>query len=156
MHLETDVLLLTDVYENVRKQCLTDYEVDPAQSYTLPNFAWDAMLLETGIELELLHGEDLYNMIEKGLRGGMVQSTYKDVGEDYDRTKPASYISYLDANNLYGLAMCEKQPYENIKCVKDNFTEGDIKYYNSDYSSKGYVIDVGTENKSERMSRQTY
>ena len=34
LSLETDVLLLTDVYENFRKQCLTDYELDPAHYYT--------------------------------------------------------------------------------------------------------------------------
>ena len=156
LYLETDVLLLTDVYENFRKQCLTDYELDPAHYYTLPNFAWDAMLLKTGIELELLHDEELYNMVEKGLRGGMVQCAYKKaiannkyMGEDYDKSKPSSYISYLDANNLYGLAMCKKLPYKNIKFVKDNFTEEDIKYYNSDYSSKGYILDVDLEYPKE-------
>ena len=25
------------------------------------------------------------------------------------------YISYLDANNLYGLAMCKKLPYDDFK-----------------------------------------
>ena len=156
LYLETDVLLLTDVYENFRKQCLTDYELDPAHYYTLPNFAWDAMLLKTGIELELLHDEEVYKMIEQGLRGGMVQCAYKKaiannkyMGEDYDKSKPSSYISYLDANNLYGLAMCKKLPYKNIKFVKDNFTEEDIKYYNSDYSSKGYILDVDLEYPKE-------
>ena len=28
----------------------------------------------------------------------------------YDENKPSSYITYLDANNLYGLAMCQKFP----------------------------------------------
>ena len=156
LYLETDVLLLTDVYENFRKQCITDYELDPAHYYTLPNFAWDAMLLKTGIELELLHDEEVYKMIEQGLRGGMVQCAYKKaiannkyMGEDYDKSKPSSYISYLDANNLYGLAMCKKLPYKNIKFVKDNFTEEDIKYYNSDYSSKGYILDVDLEYPKE-------
>ena len=31
------------------------------------------MLLKTGIELELLHDEELNSMVEKGLRGGMCQ-----------------------------------------------------------------------------------
>ena len=68
LYLETDVLLLTDVYEHFREECLTDSELDPAHYYTLPNFAWDAMLV-----IELLHDEELYNMVEKGLRGGMCQ-----------------------------------------------------------------------------------
>ena len=162
LYLETDVLLLTDVYENFRKQCLTDYELDPAHYYTLPNFAWDAMLLKTGIELELLHDEELYNMVEKGLRGGMCQvsmrkatANNKYMGDDYDETKPSSYINYLDANNLYGLAMCKKLPYKKIRFVKDNFTEDDIKYHNSDYSNKGYILDVDLEYPKECHDKHT-
>ena len=71
------------------------------------------------------------------------------MGEDYVKSKPSSYISYLDANNLYGLAMCKKLPYKNIKFVKDNFTEEDIKHYNGDYSSKGYMLDVDLEYPKE-------
>ena len=152
LYSETDVLLLTDVL----KKSLTDHELDPAHYYTLPSFAWDAMLLKTGIELELSLDEELYNVVEKGLRGGMVQCAYKKaiannnyMGEYYDKTKPSSYISYLDANNLYGLAMCKKLPYNNIKFVKDSFTEEDIKYHNSDYSSKGYISDVDLEYPKE-------
>ena len=162
LYLETDVLLLTDVYENFRKQCLTDYELDPAHYYTLPNFAWDAMLLKTGIELELLHDEEVYKMIEQGLRGGMCQvsmrkatANNKYMGDAYDETKPSSYINYLDANNLYGLAMCKKLPYKKIRFVKDNFSEEDIKYYNSDYSSKGYILDVDLEYPKECHDKHT-
>ena len=86
------------------------------------NIAWDAMLLKTGVELELLHDEELYNMVEKGLRGGMCQvsmrksiANNKYMGDAYDETKPSSYINYLDANNLYGLAMCKKLPYKNVE-----------------------------------------
>ena len=97
LYLETDVLLVTDVYESFRKQCLTDYELDPAHYYTLPNFAWDAMLVKTGIELELLHDEEVYKMIEQGLRGGMCQVSVRKItannkymGDTYDETKPTS------------------------------------------------------------------
>ena len=39
------------------------------------------------------------------------------MNEDYDTSKPSSHISYLDANNLYGLAMCEKLPYGDLNGV---------------------------------------
>ena len=32
---------------------------------TLPNFAWDAMLKKTNITLDLVHDQDMYEMIEK-------------------------------------------------------------------------------------------
>ena len=45
LYLRTDVLLLTDVFENFRDLCLEYYQLDPAHYFTLPNFAFDAMLL---------------------------------------------------------------------------------------------------------------
>ena len=50
-------------------------------------------------------------MIEKGLRGGMTQCTYKKVeahnkymNEEYDKSKPSSFISCLDANTSLWLS----------------------------------------------------
>ena len=40
--------------ENFRDVCVKGYELDPAYSYTLPNFAFDAMLHMTGVEFELM------------------------------------------------------------------------------------------------------
>ena len=45
--------------------------------------------------------------------------------------------------------MCKKLPYKNIKFVTDNLTEEDIKYHNSDYSNKGYILDVDLEYPQE-------
>ena len=53
-------------YENFRNMCLEYYELDPAHYYTLPNFGWDAMLLKTGVNLELIHDLEMYEMVEKG------------------------------------------------------------------------------------------
>jgi hypothetical protein len=44
LFLETDVLLLADVYESFRDVCLTHYGLDPAWYYTSPGLAWDAAL----------------------------------------------------------------------------------------------------------------
>ena len=62
--------------------------------YTLPNFPFDAMLKLTGIEIDLVYNQEMYEMIEAGLRGGMTQTTCKKVetknkymGGDYDSSK---------------------------------------------------------------------
>ena len=95
------------------------YGVDPAYYYTLPNFAFDAMLKMTGVEIDLIYDQEMYEMIEAGLRGGMcmvstkkVEANNKHMGEGYDKKKESSYISYLDVNNLYGLSMIQKLPYK--------------------------------------------
>ena len=55
------------------------WSLDPVYYYTLPNFAFDAMLKLTGIEIHLVYNQEMYAMIEAGLRGGMTQTTCKKV-----------------------------------------------------------------------------
>ena len=112
------------------------------------------MLLKTGIKLDLIYDEEIYKMLEKGLRGGMCQVSHrkaeannKYMEELYDETKPSSYINYLDANNLYGLAMCQKLPYKDIRWIQRQFTEDDIKNYSN--LSTGYILDVDLEYPEE-------
>ena len=71
LYLKSDVLLLSDVFENFRKTCLHHYNLDPAHYYTSPGLAWDACLKETGQELQLLHDYDMLMMFERGIRGGI-------------------------------------------------------------------------------------
>ena len=153
LYLKTDVLLLTDVFENFRDMCLSYYGLDPVYYYTLPNFAFDAMLKLTGIEMDLVYDQEMYEMIEAGLRGGMTQTTCKKVeannkymGSDYDKNKASSYINYLDANNLYGLSMIQKLPYRNLKW-DDKITEEDIINY--DNGRTGYILEVDLEYPKE-------
>ena len=54
VYLNTDVLLLADVFENFRKVCQGKYGLDPAHYYSAPGLSWDALLKKTGVELELL------------------------------------------------------------------------------------------------------
>ena len=153
LYLKTDVLLLTDVFENFRDMCLSYYGLDPVYYYTLPNFAFDAMLKLTGIEIDLVYNQEMYEMKEAGLRGGMTQTTRKKVeannkymGDDYDKQKESSYINYLDANNLYGLSMIQKLPYRNLKW-DDKITEDDIINYNN--GRTGYILEVDLEYPKE-------
>ena len=117
LYMLTDVLLLADVFESFRDLSLTAYGLDPAHYFTTPNFAWDAMLHKTGVKLELLTDYDQYLMVEQGLRGGIAMISHRhaeannpEMGDGYDASKEHSYISYLDANNLYGWAMVQPLP----------------------------------------------
>ena len=123
LYLQTDILLLTDVYENFRKTCMTYYGLDPLHYITSPSLAWDAMLKMTGINLELITDIDMQLFIEKGLRGGISDIAHRHAKannkyiKNYDPDKLISYIMYLDANNLYGWAMSKPLPYRNFRWV---------------------------------------
>ena len=151
LYSQTDVLLLTDGFEHFRDLCLEYYGLDPAHYFTLPNFAWDAMLLKTGVVLEPLTDKDMYEMIEKGLRGGMCQVSHKQaiannkyMEDYYDETKPSNYINYLDANNLYGLAMSQKLPIGTLKWAKKKLTEQEIKEWNEN-NEHAFILEVDLE-----------
>ena len=126
LYLESDVLLLADVLENFRNVCLKNYKLDPAWYYTSPGIVWDAALKMTGVELELLTDPNMLLMIEKGVRGGVSmiskihgKANNKYMGEEYDPSQPSKYITYLDANNLYGWAMSKPLPISNFKWMKN-------------------------------------
>ena len=125
LYLKTDVLLLADVFEEFRNVCLENYELDPAWYFTSPGLAWDASLKKTEVKLELLTDIDMLQMIEKGTRGGvsMISNRFGKANnkymKDFNPEKPSTFIPYLDANNLYGWAMCEPLPVGGFEWVDE-------------------------------------
>ncbi|CAG9840781.1 unnamed protein product [Diabrotica balteata] len=149
LYLISDVLLLADVFENFRKVCHKEYNLDPCHYITAPALSWDAMLRYTKIELELLTDVDMVHFLKKGVRGGVAQCSKREAVANnrylpnYDPQQPESYIMYLDATNLYGAAMCQYLPYGNFKWVTDaeNFNCFSVE----DDADKGYVLEVDLE-----------
>ena len=123
LYVQSDTLLLADVFENFRNACIKTYELDPAHFISLPGLAWQACLKKTGVELELLTDYDMLLMIEEGIRGGICHAVHRyakannEYMKDYDESKESSYIQYLDANNR--AAMSEKLPMNGFKWVND-------------------------------------
>ena len=85
LYVQSDTLLLADVFENVRDMCVKEYELDPAHFLSLPGLAFQACLKKTNIELELLTDCDMLLMVEEGIRGGICHSVHQ----------------YAKANNKY-------------------------------------------------------
>ena len=63
----------------------------------------------------------MYLLIEKGMRGSIFyvakrhSNTNNKYMKSYNNKKPSKYITYLDANNLYGWAMSQYLPYCGFK-----------------------------------------
>jgi hypothetical protein len=154
LYLKTDVGLLADVFENFRKIAMRDYGLDPANYYTLPNYSWDCMLKNTGVVLEQITDIDIYQMIEQGLRGGVsvISHRYAKANNKYmnehDKTKPSSYITYLDANNLYGVAMVQSLPKSGFHFVDVESHKDKVLNAEED-SDNGYIVEVDLEYPEE-------
>lgn len=145
-YLDIDVAGHIDVIRSYREISMKHYQLDPLNYVGTPSFGWDAMLLKTGVELELLKDIEMYLFYEKGIRGGqsvIFQKFCKGNNKylsDYDPNLKTIFISYLDANNLYGWAMSKKLPISGFKWIEP-LTEDFIRNYNDD-SDLGYTLEV--------------
>ena len=121
IYLLADCLLLCDVFENFRSNCLQQYNIDPCYYFSAPHFTFDAFLRHSSLTLELLSDINQYLFIIKGIRGGMSMVSKRHAVannkyvEGYNSSKSSSFILYLDPNNLYGRAMQEYLPWKNFE-----------------------------------------
>lgn len=166
LYLNTDILLLADVFENFRTLTLNQKQLDPAHYYTLPGLAMDSAVKKFGSGIDLFTDYNMYLLTERGIRGGIstmmrryakannkyieIETTASELIKsgikvnDYinDPNEKKSYIIYLDANNLYGWSMVQYLPTGNYKWVEP--TEFDVdKIMNlKDDANTGYLFEV--------------
>ena len=145
LYLKSDVLLLSDVFENFGETGFEYYKLDPAHYYSAPGLSWNACLKMTGIELELISDVDMYLMIEKELRGGMSVICHRKAEANnkymssYHPEKPSKYITYLDANSLYSWSMIQHLPYGGFKWIDPEMF--DLNNVRAD-SETGHILEV--------------
>ena len=156
LYVQSDTLLLADVFENFRDMCLKEYELDPAHFLSLPGLVWLACLKKTNIELELLTDYNMLLMVEEGIRGGICHSIHRYAKgnnkymKNYNNNEESSCIQYLGANNLYVWAISKKLPVNGFKWINNNETAGPIineefmKNYNEN-DNKGYIFEVAVK-----------
>eukprot|EP01060_Flectonema_neradi_P014484 TRINITY_DN2113_c0_g1_i9.p1 TRINITY_DN2113_c0_g1~~TRINITY_DN2113_c0_g1_i9.p1 ORF type:complete len:1015 (+),score=166.76 TRINITY_DN2113_c0_g1_i9:2734-5778(+) len=149
LYLAGDVLGLADVMDNYRNTFIASHRLDPVYYVSLSSYSWDAMLLNTNVQLDLISDPDMYAFFEEQKRGGLTMAVQRHVKanipntEDFDKNKEPSYLWYTDANNLYGWAMMKSLPYANFQWVKDTsfVTPEFIRGYDAKQPT-GYAIEV--------------
>ena len=63
LYLQSDTLLLADVFKNFRNICLKIYKLEPAKSLSAPGLAWQAASKKTEVKLDLLTDIDMLLMV---------------------------------------------------------------------------------------------
>ena len=148
-----DTFLLADVLEKFRDKCIEIYGLDSFHFYSVPGLAWQACLKKTDVRLELLTDYQMLLIIEEGIRGGMCESTHRYAKannryiKNYDKKIESSYLTYLDANNLYEWAMSQKLPVNGFMWYNEylsDFNEEFIENYDEN-SDEGYFLEVDIE-----------
>jgi hypothetical protein len=157
IYLQTDVMLLADIFESFRSFSLQTYKLDPVHFVSLPSLSWTAMLLyqldaygedpTIPYKLELLKDYNMYLMFEKGIRGGICQISHRfanvngcEEAQSCETThKEKTYIRYWDANNLYGWAMSQYVPIGDFKWVDEECINSILN--TPDDADTGYVLE---------------
>lgn len=149
LYLNTDVVLLADVFENFRELSNRFYNLDPVHFYTTPSLTWSAGLKYTNVTLELLTDINMYLMLESGIRGGMVLVSKRFVRannkylKSFNPSLPSNYIVSVDVNNLYGSSMSlNKLPVSNFKWLSvEEIKEFNLNLYDAQ-SDIGFILEV--------------
>ena len=108
VYLSGDVLQLADVFTSFRDIFYKDYGLDATQYISLPQLAFDALLKESKVHLELISDIDMYNWITKSIRGGFSGILHREAVANhrymasYDANLPDNYLFLFDVCNLYG------------------------------------------------------
>ena len=158
LHVQSDTLLLADIFENFRETCEKIYKLDPTHFLSAPISAWQACLKMTKIKRELLTDENMLLMFEEGIRDRICQSIHhyetanNKYMKNYNKNVISSFLQYLDANNLYGWAICKKLPAGKFKWAKKTsvYKEQAIKMYNE---NGGYDAILGVDIEYPTMTR---
>ena len=93
LYVQSNILLLADVFENFRNVCLKIYELDTAKFLSVPQLAWQAALKKTKVKLDLLTNINILLMEEKSIKGGICHSVCRHAKannkymKDYDKNK---------------------------------------------------------------------
>ena len=125
LYVQSDTLLLADVFENFRYMCIKEYELDPAHFLSLPGLAWQACLKKTNIELELLTNRKKYvihvNSLKQVLNHGL---KFKKIHRVIEFNQKEWLKPYIDMNN------------ELRKAAKNDFEKDLFKLMNNSVFGK--------------------
>ena len=98
LYVQSNTLLVADVFDNFRNMCLEIYDLDPAKFLSALGLAWEAALQKTPVKLDLSTDINILLMLEKSISGGICHSVYQYAKannkcmNDYDENKESSYI----------------------------------------------------------------
>ena len=105
LYMESDVMLLADIFERFRSDSLKNYGLDPAHFATSPGLSWHACLKMTKIRLDIIRDPDMSMFIDRSGHGGVskARNTYLRANnpklEGYNPDLVTLWLLLLDCNN---------------------------------------------------------
>ena len=116
LYVQSDTLLLADVFKNLWNIRLEIHEFDPEKLFSAPGLACQAALNKTEVKLDLLTDTNMLLMVEKGIQGGICHFIYQykkantntKYIKDYDKNNKIVISSILGCKHLIWLCTVAK------------------------------------------------
>ena len=81
LYVQSDILLLADVFESFRNMYFKIHKLDPAKCVLAPGLAWQAALQKAKVKLDLLTDIGMLLFVERGVtvgvRGGICHTIHQ-------------------------------------------------------------------------------
>ncbi len=146
LYVRTDVLLLAEAILDMRRSIWSEFQLDLCGYLSLPMLAKDIMLKYTGAEIELISDQEMSNLLQSSIRGGLsfINKRLAVARPETKGEEDPRVILYVDANNLYGRAMVFPLPYRGFRWM----TEDEIKEFDLERDvtrnsgDNGYILEV--------------
>ena len=131
--------MLACVSEKFIKVSVSEFGINPLYCVSLPGYTWQCGLKYTRINVETLQVKNEILFLENNIGSGISAV----MADRYIKSDEIKKILYRDANNLYGLAMSEYLPYDEIEF--DRNVELENIFNTLDDGDVGYFIEVDLE-----------
>ena len=156
LYLRLDVALLADVYLQWRQTLLELFDLDCLYFLTLASYAIEAFYYKTKVKLDCISDENLYQTINRNIRGGFcsvgkrhVKANNRDINPNFKVGEDKSnYLLYIDFNSLYPTCMSKyKLPMGDFREMNgpelEEFLKQDLSQIDTD-GDTGYFIHCDT------------
>ena len=143
LYVRSDTLQLAEAVVSLRNSVWEEFELDLCQYLSLPHLAKDIMLKTTRAEMELISDQEMSDLVQKSIRGGLSFVNTRRV--DASAEEPLS-MTYVDENALYSAAMAMPLPLRDFRWM----TADELEAYDpladaSDQNGDGYFLEVDLE-----------
>ena len=148
IYLKIDILLLICVFEKFIRVSVNEFGFSPLYCVSLTPYTWQCGLKYTGINLQTLQDKDKTFLLENNIRGGISSI----MGDRYIKSDENIKMLCIDNNNLYGWAMSEYLPYDEIKFDKNVKLEKILT--TPDDTAVGYFMEFALEYPDKKNIKQ--
>lgn len=134
-YMMSDVLQLADCFEEFRRTCVDEFDIDAAHFQGAPSFTWYLGVKHNHDMFKVILEPTVYLDIQNNIRGGISQAMTRYINIE---NKPDESILFLDVNSLYSKCMTYKMPGLYLKTV-DELPDGWEDFYTPDGDYTAFV-----------------